>query len=73
MLPLASLSYNAEMNKQLAVLRIALGLAQIMGATVALCLFLQTGASDLTIGVTVVTLLLVVLSRLLFGKRDRQD
>lgn len=70
LLPAASPPYNAEMDKRMAVLRIGLGLAQIMGATVAVYLLMQTGASNLTIVATIVTLLLVMLSRLLFGKRD---
>jgi hypothetical protein len=56
----------AEMNRTWAVVRIVLGIVQVMGATVALVFLLQTGASGLTIAATDVTLCFTCLSRLLF-------
>lgn len=61
------------MGRMWAVVRIGLGLAQVMGATVILYALVQTGISALTIGATVVTLGFIVLSKLLFGRQDRKD
>jgi hypothetical protein len=66
-------SYNAGMNKGMALVRVALGLTQVMAATVTLYFLVQTGMSNLTTVATVVTLLLVVVSKLLFGRLDRKD
>ena len=63
----------AEMSRTLAVVRILLGIAQVMGATAALAVLVQTGASGLTAVATVVTLLFTCLSRLLFSGADRKD
>jgi hypothetical protein len=49
-----------------AVVRIVLGLAQVMGATVAAWCLVQTGTSVLTLGAAAVTGLLVIVSKLLF-------
>jgi uncharacterized membrane protein (UPF0136 family) len=56
-------------EKAWAVVRIVLGLAQVMGATLALYLLVQTGTSGLTIAAVVVTGLLTAGSTLLFGGR----
>ncbi len=57
-------------EKARAVVRIALGTAQVMAATVILVLLIETGASSLTVVATVITLLLVVVSRTLFRKEN---
>jgi hypothetical protein len=49
-----------------AVARIALGLAQVMAATVTLYLLTSTGTSTLTYGAAAVAGLLVLLSKVLF-------
>jgi hypothetical protein len=46
--------------------RLVLGLAQMVGATVGACLLLQTGITSLTLGVVGVTGLLTVASRRFF-------
>ena len=61
------------MDKMGAVVRIGLGLAQVMGAVVTLVFLVPTGMSNPTIVATILTLLFVVLSRLLFAKTDRKD
>lgn len=60
------------MDKAGAVVRVALGLAQVMGATVALYLLVQTGINGLTMGTTAVTLFCTVLSRLCCSEADRK-
>ena len=62
-----------EPNRPLALLRVGLGLAQVMGATTTLYLLLTTGISDLTVWATAVTLCFTILSRLIFAKLDRKD
>lgn len=57
-------------ERKLAFLRIGLGTAQIMGATVSLILLLQTGTSGLSVGAVVLTGLITVVSMLLFRKQD---
>jgi len=57
----------------MALVRIGLGLAQVMGATVALYFLLATGTSDLTMWATMATLFFVVLSRLIFARLDRNS
>ena len=52
---------------------VGLGLAQVMGATIAVVFLIQTGMSSPTIVATGVTLFFVVLSRLLFSKSDRKE
>ena len=49
-----------------AVVRLVLGQLQIIGATVGLILLLQTGVSDLTVGVATTTVLVSLTSRLVF-------
>jgi hypothetical protein len=63
----------SKMGRAWAVLRIGLGLAQVIGATITLVLLVQTGMTTPTIVATVVTLLFVTLSRLLFAGPDRKD
>ena len=53
-------------EKAWAVVRIVLGLAQVMGATVSVYCLIQTGTSTLTVVSVAITGLLVVLSKLLF-------
>jgi len=62
-----------EPNRPLALLRVGLGLAQVMGATITLSLLLMTGISALTMGGTAVTLVFSLLSRFIFAKVDRKD
>jgi hypothetical protein len=50
-----------------AVGQIALGLAQVMAATVALYLLVTTGINDWSISAAALTGLLIVTSRILFG------
>jgi hypothetical protein len=59
------------MDRRLAVLRIVLGLGQVVGVTAALCSLIQTGMSGLTVVATLVTLLPAVVSKLLFGRKKR--
>lgn len=61
------------MKRLLGACRVVLGLAQVMAATVTLAFLVQTGTSGLTVTATLVTLSLVVLSKLLFGRMDRKD
>jgi hypothetical protein len=49
-----------------------LGLAQVMGATMTLTFLPATGLTDLTLGATGVTLVLTVLSRLIFAGPGRK-
>jgi hypothetical protein len=63
----------AEMNGKRAVVRIALGLVQVMGATIALVFLVQTGASGSTMVATGATAFFVGFTRLLFSKYDRKD
>ena len=60
------------MSRTWAVLRVGLGLAQIMGATAAFYFLLTTGVKDLTLWATAVTLFFMVLSRLIFARLDRK-
>jgi hypothetical protein len=59
-----------EPSRPLALLRVGLGTAPVMAATVTLYLLLMIGMTDVTIWATVVTLALVVLSRVLFQNLD---
>jgi len=52
-----------------AVVRLALGIAQMMGAVGTFYLLLQTGLSALSLGGVVITCLLTTTSVLLFGRR----
>jgi hypothetical protein len=52
-----------------AVSRIILGLAQMFGATFSAVLLLQTGVNAASLGATAITLILTVLSRVLFRGR----
>jgi hypothetical protein len=56
-------------EKAWAVVRIVLGLLQVMGATATAYCLIQTGTSTLTIVAVAVTGLLVILSKLLFRER----
>ena len=60
------------MSRTWAVLRVGLGLAQVMGATAALYFLLTTGMTDLTLWATAVTLFFMVLSRMIFARLDRK-
>ena len=51
-----------------AATRLALGILQIAGATVALISFIETGASKLTVGAAAITGVIVLVSRALFRK-----
>ncbi len=61
------------MSRMWAVVRIGLGLAQVMGVTNAVYFLLTTGMTDLTLWATAVTLILMVMSRLIFAKLDRKE
>jgi hypothetical protein len=61
------------MSRKWALVRVGMGIAQVMGATATLVFMAQTGMSQLTVAGVVATLLLVVLSRLLFSRKDRKD
>jgi hypothetical protein len=54
-----------------AILRLALGLIQITGATTSLLLLIGTGLNRLTISAVVVTGFFTLLSRILFSRRAR--
>jgi len=56
-------------EKAWAVVRMVLGLGQMMGAVVAFYLLLQTGVNALSLGAVVVTCLLTTTSVLLFRSR----
>lgn len=62
-----------EPNRPQGVLRVGLGLAQVMGATVACYLLLTTGMSNLTVWATTATLFFLVVSKVLFSWLDRKD
>jgi hypothetical protein len=53
-------------EKGWAVVRVGLGLAQVMAATVTLVLLVQTGANEWSLGAVTLTGLLVLLSKCLF-------
>ena len=59
----------AARERRWAVVRFALGTAQVMGATGALVLLVQTGVNPLSIGAAVITCVLTTISVLLFGSR----
>lgn len=61
-----SLSRILAKKRTVGVVRIALGIGQIMGATVSLILLLQTGVNGLSVSATVLTGLLTLASKLLF-------
>ena len=50
-------------------LRLALGMAQMAGATIAIVLLVGTGVSQWTLVATVITCVLTTISVLLFGGR----
>ncbi len=50
-----------------------MGVAQVMSATVTLYFLVFTGTSGLTITSTLVTLCLVLMSKVLFANVDRKD
>jgi hypothetical protein len=52
-----------------ALFRLTLGLAQMIGVGVSLCLLCELGMNDLSLGAVVVTCGLTVISVLLFGGR----
>jgi hypothetical protein len=56
-------------EKLQAVGQIALGLAQVMGATVAFYLLVQTGLNEWSVGAAAVTGVLTLATRILFGRR----
>lgn len=57
-------------EKRLAVFRMVLGTAQVMGATITLVFLVETGASVLTYTAAGTTLGLVIASRVIFKKRE---
>ena len=57
-------------EKAWGVVRIVLGLAQVIGATASAYVLVQTGLSTLTLVAVVITGLLVVVSNLLFRDPD---
>jgi hypothetical protein len=59
-------------KRRWAVVRIALGQAQMVGAVVSLVCLLQTGMSTLTIGALSITVACLAASIILFGKGDRE-
>lgn len=61
---------SERMSHTWAIVRIGLGLAQVMGATITLYLLLTAGLSDLTLWATVATLFFVVLSKVVVAKQD---
>lgn len=61
-----------EPSRPLGLLRVLLGLAQVMGATIALHLLLTTGLTGPTLWATAGTLFFVVPSRLIFAPPDRK-
>ncbi len=61
-----------EPTRPLGLLRMGLGLAQVMGATVAFYLLLTTGMTNLTVWATTATLFFLILSRMIFSRRDRK-
>lgn len=56
-------------DRRWAVLRLALGTAQIVGATSALLLLIQTGLNPWSLGAAVIACTLTTISVLLFGGR----
>lgn len=58
------------MNRTWAVLRIGMGLAQIMGATVALYFLLATGTTEMTLWATAVTIFFLVVSRVVNARLE---
>jgi hypothetical protein len=61
-----------EPKRRRAIVRIALGLAQVVGAVVSVVCLLQTGMSFLTIGAISITAACLAASLILFGKGDRE-
>jgi hypothetical protein len=59
-----------EPNRPLGLLRVGLRLAQVMGATVALYFLATTGVSNPTLWATTATVFFLILSRLIFARRD---
>ena len=59
----------AARERRWVIVRLALGTAQVMGATAALFLLVQTGVSSLSVGAAVITCVLTTISVLLFGSR----
>lgn len=58
-------------EKAWAVVRVALGVAQVMAATITVVFLVQSGTSGLTIAATVITLFLIVVSKMVFA-REKQ-
>lgn len=57
------------MSRRREILRLVLGLAQVLGASAAFLLLIQTGVNGLSLGFVVATCLLTTISVLLFGSR----
>lgn len=70
---LAPDSRAAQAMPRWAVVRLALGLAQMTGAVTAFLFLVQTGLSSWTLGVATVTGVLTTVSVLLFGIRLPPD
>ena len=56
-----------------AILRFALGMAQMFGAVFSLGLLVATGVNQLTLTATITTCLLTVVSILLFGRKSNRE
>jgi hypothetical protein len=61
-----------DSERRWAVVRIVLGQAQMIGAVVSLVCLLQTGMSALTSGAISITVACLVVSLVLFRKRDQE-
>ncbi len=58
------------------MIRLILGIIEIIGATISLVLLIQTGINTLSIGACVVTSFFTIISRFLFStawKRDNEE
>ena len=55
----------AHKERQWVMIRLVLGITQIIGATISLVLLIRTGVSKLSIGACVVTTFFTIMSRLL--------
>jgi aquaporin NIP len=60
-------------KRRWAIIRLVLGITQIVGATISLVLFIRTGVSKLSIGACVVTTFFAIMSRLLFSTVWKRD
>ena len=56
------------MNGRDVWIRSGLGTAQVMCATIAFVLIMRTGVNEVSLGATLVTILLTAVSRMVYGK-----